>query len=71
MALATRMNGVSTVTETVFENRFPSLSMDAPDVAGSDSLLTRKPGVGRCEVLCYTSDHHAAFSRLSPQRSRR
>ncbi|MEP7054758.1 MAG: galactose-1-phosphate uridylyltransferase [Actinomycetota bacterium] len=52
----------------VFENRFPSLSMEAPDVVDEDTLLSRRPGIGRCEVLCYTSDHGSAFSQLSPQR---
>lgn len=52
----------------VFENRFPSLSMDAPAVDHVDPLLVRKPGIGRCEVLCYTSDHDSSFSQLSPQR---
>lgn len=52
----------------VFENRFPSLSMSAPPVASPDSLLVRKPGIGRCEVLCFTSDHDSSFSQLSPRR---
>jgi len=62
----------------VFENRFPSLSsavLTPPaDQAGSETgdadepLFTRRPGVGRCEVVCFTSDHLAAFSSLSPQR---
>ena len=54
----------------VFENRFPSLSMSAPAVDAPDSLLLRKPGIGRCEVLCYTSDHDSSFSQLSPTRLR-
>jgi UDPglucose--hexose-1-phosphate uridylyltransferase len=54
----------------VFENRFPSLATDAllgpdPDVlADDDPLFTRRAGVGRCEVVCFTSDHGAAFSSL-------
>ncbi|MEO6711886.1 MAG: galactose-1-phosphate uridylyltransferase [Mycobacteriales bacterium] len=52
----------------VFENRFPSLSMSAPPVEGGDPLLLRKPGIGRCEVLCFTADHDSSFSHLSPQR---
>lgn len=51
----------------VFENRFPSLSMDAPYVEG-DAMLTRKAGIGRCEVLCYTADHDSSFSQLSADR---
>ncbi|MEV5979218.1 galactose-1-phosphate uridylyltransferase [Streptomyces sp. NPDC052114] len=34
----------------VFENRFPSLAGDA----------------GRCEVVCFTSDHDASFADLTP-----
>jgi UDPglucose--hexose-1-phosphate uridylyltransferase len=38
----------------VFENRFPSL---------------REP-LGRCEVICFTSDHNASFAQLTPGRAR-
>ena len=38
----------------VFENRFPSL---------------REP-LGRCEVVCFTSDHYASFAQLTPRRVR-
>ena len=38
----------------VFENRFPSL---------------REP-LGRCEVICFTSDHDASFAQLTPKRVR-
>jgi len=38
----------------VFENRFPSL---------------REP-LGRCEVICFTSDHDASFAQLTPRRAR-
>ncbi len=38
----------------VFENRFPSLA---------------EP-LGRCEVVCFTSDHDSSFARLSPARVR-
>ncbi|MET9952138.1 galactose-1-phosphate uridylyltransferase [Streptomyces sp. NPDC006339] len=37
----------------VFENRFPSLSGAA----------------GRCEVVCFTSDHHASFADLGEERA--
>ncbi|MFD9034263.1 galactose-1-phosphate uridylyltransferase [Streptomyces sp. NPDC059567] len=37
----------------VFENRFPSLAGDA----------------GRCEVVCFTSDHDASFADLTPERA--
>jgi UDPglucose--hexose-1-phosphate uridylyltransferase len=38
----------------VFENRFPSLAGDA----------------GRCEVVCFTSDHDASFADLTEPRAR-
>ncbi|WP_217129782.1 galactose-1-phosphate uridylyltransferase [Streptomyces sp. AC558_RSS880] len=38
----------------VFENRFPSLAGDS----------------GRCEVVCFTSDHHSSFSGLSERQAR-
>jgi UDPglucose--hexose-1-phosphate uridylyltransferase len=56
----------------VFENRFPSFSErigSAPDEAPTPLSPTR-PGLGRCEVVCFTSDHNASFASLSPQRVR-
>ncbi|PWE07899.1 galactose-1-phosphate uridylyltransferase [Streptomyces sp. BSE7F] len=38
----------------VFENRFPSLAGDS----------------GRCEVVCFTSDHNASFASLSARQAR-
>ncbi|MEU9354691.1 galactose-1-phosphate uridylyltransferase [Streptomyces griseoloalbus] len=38
----------------VFENRFPSLAGDS----------------GRCEVVCFTSDHNASFGGLSERQAR-
>src|SRR6516165_10690817 len=38
----------------VFENRFPSLA---------------EP-LGRCEVVCFTSDHNSSFAQLTPRRVR-
>jgi UDPglucose--hexose-1-phosphate uridylyltransferase len=38
----------------VFENRFPSLA---------------EP-LGRCEVVCFTSDHDTSFAQLTPRRAR-
>ena len=59
----------------VFENRFPSL---ATDVAPTDplggpllaELVPRRPGVGRCEVVCFTPDHELSFAQLPPRRVR-
>src|SRR5260370_19391511 len=38
----------------VFENRFPSLPQP----------------LGRCEVVCFTSEHDSSFAALSPRRAR-
>lgn len=56
----------------VFENRFPSLSMNAVGeaVQGLPPLVSSAPGVGRCEVVCFTSDHDAAFATLKPEHAR-
>jgi UDPglucose--hexose-1-phosphate uridylyltransferase len=58
----------------VFENRFPSFAMmaaaDDPDERphSADPLRLERPGVGRCEVVCFTPDHDSSFSALSPSR---
>lgn len=59
----------------VFENRFPSLSgADAdttftlPDDDGRGFLAA--PGHGRCEVICFSSDHGASFAGLSRSHAR-
>jgi UDPglucose--hexose-1-phosphate uridylyltransferase len=56
----------------VFENRFPSLSMNAVGdvVDGLPPLVESRAGVGRCEVVCFTSDHDAAFATLKPAHAR-
>jgi UDPglucose--hexose-1-phosphate uridylyltransferase len=56
----------------VFENRFPSLSTHAVggEVPGLPPLVESRPGVGRCEVVCFTSDHDAAFATLKPAHAR-
>ncbi|BDH58772.1 galactose-1-phosphate uridylyltransferase [Tsukamurella sp. PLM1] len=59
----------------VFENRFPSLAtpagfVPAPTGGVADPLRVETPGVGRCEVVCFTSDHEGAFAALSPRRAR-
>ena len=57
----------------VFENRFPSLSTRVeglPHDLDGESLFPVRPGVGRCEVVCFTSDHGASFSSLAPERVR-
>jgi UDPglucose--hexose-1-phosphate uridylyltransferase len=39
-------------------------------MADASDLFARRPGVGRCEVVCFTSDHDTAFAQLTPQRVR-
>jgi len=51
----------------VFENRFPSFS-DRP-VTLPEGIVAR-PAQGRCEVVCFTSDHDASFATLPPSRVR-
>ena len=53
----------------VFENRFPSLTTSA--AGGSDTATGTlphhaRPGNGRCEVVCFTSDHDSSFADLTP-----
>jgi UDPglucose--hexose-1-phosphate uridylyltransferase len=60
-----------------FENRFPAFAT-ATDLGGdaagpgehADRTDRRRPGTGRCEVVCFTADHDAAFADLSPDRVR-
>lgn len=57
----------------VFENRFPSFASEMAEVGsvpGGHGLLSRKAGFGRCEVICFTPDHEASFSSLTPARAR-
>jgi UDPglucose--hexose-1-phosphate uridylyltransferase len=56
----------------VFENRFPSFAQSVPDVPETVDapLFRRQRGVGRCEVVCFTSDHDSSFAELSPERVR-
>ncbi len=55
----------------VFENRFPSLTTQATTERIVDEFpFHSAPGVGRCEVVCFTSDHDTSFAQLSPRRAR-
>jgi UDPglucose--hexose-1-phosphate uridylyltransferase len=64
----------------VFENRFPALAPTVGEGAGGEAgaragrlegpvveLWAERPGAGRCEVVCYTADHDAAFYELKPE----
>ena len=50
----------------VFENRFPSFSLHSAEaVPLVDTPPFRSgPGAGRCEVVCFSSDHDSSFSQL-------
>jgi UDPglucose--hexose-1-phosphate uridylyltransferase len=68
----------------VFENRFPSFASPgagsdspvgheeavAPGAGAPGELLTQRLAGGRCEVVCFTSEHDSAFSRLPARRVR-
>ncbi|WP_076262856.1 galactose-1-phosphate uridylyltransferase [Intrasporangium flavum] len=56
----------------VFENRFPSYAVEAAGCESSTAagLLDTRPAVGRCEVVCFTSDHESSFKDLSVDRVR-
>jgi UDPglucose--hexose-1-phosphate uridylyltransferase len=54
----------------VFENRFPSLVTSADTVDEGDELVPRRPGIGRCEVVCLTSDHGGSLAGLPTSRLR-
>jgi len=64
----------------VFENRFPSLrgasaagppGLDGPGPSSRDEGISPEhAGYGRCEVVCFTSDHRASFASLTPRRAR-
>ena len=47
----------------VFENRFPSLSGAGPAASVPDGFVPA-PGVGRCEVICFSSNHSGSFAEL-------
>ncbi len=60
----------------VFENRFPAL-MRIPGVTLDDGwhvddepLWPALPAAGRCEVVCFSSDHTSSFAELTPTRVR-
>jgi UDPglucose--hexose-1-phosphate uridylyltransferase len=51
----------------VFENRFPSFSFHVGDYDQPGGLSEVRPGLGRCEVVCFTSEHGSSFAALSPE----
>lgn len=56
----------------VFENRFPSFALAAsgslPTV--DEPLFQSVPAAGRCEVVCFASDHDLSFARFDQARAR-
>ncbi|SDD53981.1 UDPglucose--hexose-1-phosphate uridylyltransferase [Rhodococcus tukisamuensis] len=58
----------------VFENRFPSLATSAADPAtecvDGEPLWPHRAAAGRCEVVCFTSDHDRSFAQLPTSRVR-
>lgn len=57
----------------VFQNRFPSFAEDiveAAPITGPVGPFDRRPGYGRCEVVCFTSNHGSTFAELTPEQVR-
>lgn len=56
----------------VFENRFPSLTSGHESLVVDEAVpgVERLPGNGRCEVVCFTSEHGGSFASLPPHRVR-
>lgn len=57
----------------VFENRFPALSgrrRELPATVDGSPMTLLDNGFGRCEVVCFTSDHDSSFARLDAARAR-
>ncbi len=56
----------------VFENQFPSFSdrIKPDEITSLTDLVPVRPGVGRTEVVCFTSDHNTSFGALPPARVR-
>ncbi len=56
----------------VFENQFPSFSdrVKPDEITSLTEVVPVRPAVGRCEVVCFTSDHTSSFGALSPSRVR-
>jgi UDPglucose--hexose-1-phosphate uridylyltransferase len=54
----------------VFENRFPSLSGAGSTPSVGDDGFVSAPGNGRCEVICFSSDHTGSFADLAAPQAR-
>uniref|UniRef100_A0A7C4W2A9 Galactose-1-phosphate uridylyltransferase n=1 Tax=Fervidobacterium thailandense TaxID=1008305 RepID=A0A7C4W2A9_9BACT len=47
-----------------FDNRFPSLRIDAPEVISDNELYAKERAQGKCEVVVYTIEHESAMSLM-------
>ncbi|MFC7341341.1 galactose-1-phosphate uridylyltransferase [Saccharopolyspora griseoalba] len=57
----------------VFENQFPSFAQGIEGASGTVPgmpMVPSAPAAGRCEVVCFTSDHSSSFGALSRERVR-
>ncbi|WP_345349578.1 galactose-1-phosphate uridylyltransferase [Rhodococcus olei] len=58
----------------VFENRFPSFALGAqppsPEHVDGEALWPQRAAAGRCEVVCFTSDHDRGLAQLPVSRVR-
>ena len=56
----------------VFENQFPSFSdrIMPDEISELTEMVPVRAGIGRCEVVCFTSDHNSSFGALRPARVR-
>ncbi|BBU24340.1 galactose-1-phosphate uridylyltransferase [Mycobacterium xenopi] len=54
----------------VFENRFPSLSGAGGPAPRAPDGFVPLPGHGRCEVICFSSDHTGSFAALDVAHAR-
>lgn len=61
----------STYDVVVFENRFPSLRSPDGDWALPEAVIgAHAPAAGRCEVVCFSSEHAGSFTKLSTAQAR-
>ncbi|MGH3940613.1 MAG: galactose-1-phosphate uridylyltransferase, partial [Pseudonocardiaceae bacterium] len=57
----------------VFDNRFPSLASrfdgPVPSLVDGDPLWPQQSATGRCELVCFTSEHGSSFAELTSARA--
>jgi UDPglucose--hexose-1-phosphate uridylyltransferase len=47
-----------------FENRYPALKRNAPEVENKNSIFIKEKSKGVCEVIVYTKDHDSELSKM-------